>query len=66
MENWYFRSFMDEIQPSYNVPSCYVLTHSIKDAELCRVQIEEITRLKERRRLTFLIDGWEDKLKRSL
>lgn len=65
-ENWYFRSFMDEIRPSYNVPSRYVLTHSIMDAELCRVQIEEIARLKERKRLTFLIDGWEDKLKRSL
>ena len=46
--------------------TCYVLTHSIKDAELCRVQIEEMAHLKERRRITFLIDGWEDKLKRSL
>ncbi|KAH7918267.1 hypothetical protein BV22DRAFT_1024858, partial [Leucogyrophana mollusca] len=36
------------------------------DAEVCRVQIEEISRLKERKRLTYLMDGWEDKLKRSL
>ena len=43
-----------------------MLTNSIKDAELCWVQIEEIAHLKERKRLTFLINGWEDKLKRSL
>lgn len=36
------------------------------DAELARVQLEEISRLSERSRLTFLLDGWEDKLKRSL
>ncbi|KIJ10916.1 hypothetical protein PAXINDRAFT_16138 [Paxillus involutus ATCC 200175] len=36
------------------------------DAELCRVQLEEVARVKERKRLTFLLDGWEDLLKRSL
>ncbi|KAI9568933.1 hypothetical protein HD554DRAFT_2038390 [Boletus coccyginus] len=50
-ENWYFYNFMDEIQPSYNVPFYY---------------IEEIACLKDRKRLIFLIDGWEDKLKQSL
>lgn len=30
------------------------------------MQLEEITCLKQRRRLTLLIDGWEDLLKRSL
>ncbi|KAF8840053.1 hypothetical protein BDN67DRAFT_1011772 [Paxillus ammoniavirescens] len=65
-ENWFFRNFMDELRPSYNVPSRYVLSHSIMDAELCRVQLEEVARVKERKRLTFLLDGWEDLLKRSL
>ena len=36
------------------------------DSEAARVQIEEIGRIKERKRLTLLIDGWEDRLKRSL
>ncbi|KAI5982193.1 ribonuclease H-like domain-containing protein [Pisolithus albus] len=36
------------------------------DSELCRVQLEEIIHLKGRKRLTYLIDGWEDRLKRSL
>lgn len=36
------------------------------DSEAARVQIEEIERLKSRKRLTLLFDGWEDKLRRSL
>jgi len=36
------------------------------DGEAARVQMEEIGRLKPRKRLTLLIDGWEDKLRRSL
>lgn len=36
------------------------------DGEAARVQIEETDRVKKRKRLTLLIDGWEDRLKRSL
>jgi len=36
------------------------------DTESVRVQQEEIDRLKVRNRLTLLLDGWEDLLKRSL
>ena len=36
------------------------------DGEAARVQIEEVDQAKQRKRLTLLIDGWEDKLKRSL
>ncbi|KAG2345981.1 hypothetical protein BDR05DRAFT_929884 [Suillus weaverae] len=36
------------------------------DTESVRVQQEEIDRLKARNRLTLLLDGWEDLLKRSL
>ena len=65
-ENWYFRDFLDELRPSYSAPSRYVLSHTIMNGEAARVQIEEMDRLKPRKRLTLLIDGWEDKLKRSL
>lgn len=44
----------------------YVLSHSIIASEMARVQIEEMERLHKRNRLTLLVDGWEDKLKRSL
>ncbi|KAF9231952.1 ribonuclease H-like domain-containing protein, partial [Melanogaster broomeanus] len=36
------------------------------DSEAVRVQQEEIDRLKGRKNLTLLLDGWEDLLKRSL
>lgn len=65
-ENWFFRNFLDEIRPSYQAPSRYVLSHSIMDSEVARVQIADIARLKERKRLTLLLDGWEDKIRRSL
>ena len=62
-ENWYFCDFL---RPSYLAPSRYVLSHTIMDGEAARVQIEEVDRIKQRKRLMLLIDGWEDKLKRSL
>lgn len=65
-ENWYFRDFLDTLRPSYSAPSRYILSHSIMDGESARVQIEEVDRVKPRKRLTLLIDGWEDKLRRSL
>jgi hypothetical protein len=43
-----------------------VLSHSILDSEAARVQLEEMAYMKDRKRLTLLIDGWEDILKRSL
>ncbi|KAL4062632.1 hypothetical protein V8B97DRAFT_1920845 [Scleroderma yunnanense] len=46
--------------------SCYVLSHSIMASEECWIQLEDIERLKDRKQLIFLIDGWEDKLKQSL
>ena len=64
--NWFFLNWLDEIRPSYSPASRYVLSHSIMASEECRIQLEDIARLKDRKRLTFLIDGWEDKLKRSL
>lgn len=34
-------------------------------SEECWIQPEDIERLKDRKQLTLLIDGWEDKLKQS-
>ena len=36
------------------------------DAEAARAQVEDMTRLKARKHLTLLFDGWEDRLRRSL
>jgi len=57
---------LNEIQPSYTAPTCYVLSHGLLDSEAARVKLEEVDRLKGRRLLTLLLDGWEDKLRRSL
>ncbi|KAG2742505.1 hypothetical protein P692DRAFT_20879194 [Suillus brevipes Sb2] len=35
-ENWFFHNFLDEIRPSYQAPSRYVLSHSIMDSEVAR------------------------------
>ncbi|KAG1774942.1 hypothetical protein EV702DRAFT_1199779 [Suillus placidus] len=59
-ENWFFHNLLDEIQPSYQAPS---LSHSIMDSEVVRVQIEDIAHLKECKKLTYLLDGWEDKIR---
>lgn len=65
-ENYFFKDFLDEIRPSYTSPSRYVLSHTILYSESARVHIEEVDRLKQHSKLTLLIDGWEDKMKRSL
>lgn len=65
-ENWYFGDFLHEIRPLYESPSRYVLSHSIMDSEVARVAIEDLERLEKQTKLTYLIDGWEDLLKRSL
>jgi hypothetical protein len=43
--------------------SRYVLSHSILDSEAAQVQLEEMAYMKDQKRLTLLIDGWEDILK---
>ena len=65
-ENWYFQDFLRDLRPLYTAPSRYVISHSILDSEAARVRLEELERLKNRSKLTYLIDGWEDILKRSL
>jgi len=65
-ENWYFRDFLHDLHPLYTSPSLYVISHSIMDSEAARVHLEELDRVKESKKLTYLIDGWEDLLKRSI
>ncbi|KAF9241820.1 ribonuclease H-like domain-containing protein [Melanogaster broomeanus] len=62
----FFHYFLNAIRPSYESPSRYVLSHNLLDSEAVRVQQEDIDRLKPRKKLTLLLDGWEDLLKRSL
>ncbi|KAF9234431.1 ribonuclease H-like domain-containing protein [Melanogaster broomeanus] len=62
----FFHIFLNTIRPSYNAPSQYVLSHNLLDSEAVRVQQEDIDRLKDRKKLTLLLDGWEDLLKRNL
>ncbi|KIK76488.1 hypothetical protein PAXRUDRAFT_169799, partial [Paxillus rubicundulus Ve08.2h10] len=54
------------ICPSYESPSRYVLSHNLLNSKAVRVQQEDIDQLKPRKKLTLLLDGWEDLLKRSL
>ena len=65
-KNWFFRDFLNDIRPLYTPPSHYVLSHSFLDSEAAQVQLEEMAYMKDQKRLTLLIDGWEDILKRSL
>lgn len=65
-ENPYFREFVDVIRPSYMPPSRYILSHRLLDAELARVELEDVKRLEQRTRLTLLIDGWTDMIGRDL
>ena len=65
-ENPFFHLFLDTIRPSYTTPSRYVLSHNLLDSECVRVQQEDIDWLKDHTKLTLLLDGWEDCLKRSL
>ncbi|KAI0340324.1 hypothetical protein BDW22DRAFT_1334446 [Trametopsis cervina] len=44
----------------------YILSHRILDAERSRVEQDNIDRLKQRKRLTLLLDGWTDILGREL
>ncbi|KAG1787733.1 uncharacterized protein HD556DRAFT_1448416 [Suillus plorans] len=62
----FFHEFINVIRPSYHIPSRYVLSRHLLDSEAVRVQQEEINRLKDRKCLTLLLDGWEDLLRRSL
>ena len=64
--NPYFVEFIRSLRPTYSVPSPYVLSHTVLDAEYARIQLDDIESLKSRRLLTFLIDGWEDVQRRSL
>jgi hypothetical protein len=65
-DNPYLHAFLNSIRPSYQIPSRYVLSNRLLYAENSRVHLEEVERLKGRKRVTLLLDGWEDVLRRSL
>ncbi|KAI0082441.1 hypothetical protein K474DRAFT_1694307 [Panus rudis PR-1116 ss-1] len=51
---------------TYDPPSRFILSTTVMDTEYARVEILELARLNKRQLMTFLIDGWEDALRRSL
>lgn len=65
-EDPFFLDYIHHIRPSCDPATRYVISHSILDSEAARVQLHEMDLLATRRNLTFLIDGWEDELRRSL
>ena len=64
--NPFLHAWLNKLRPSYQPPSQYVLSHTIMDVEAARAQVEDMTRLKARKHLTLLFDGWEDRLQCSL
>ena len=54
------------LRPTYEVPSAYTCMHSLLPAEDVRVMHFEIKRLSENHRLTALLDGWDDAMRRAL
>ena len=65
-KNWYFQDFLCDLHPLYTSPSRYVISHSIMDSKAARVCLEELDCVKKSKKLTYLIDGWEDLLKQSI
>ncbi|KIK78108.1 hypothetical protein PAXRUDRAFT_17058 [Paxillus rubicundulus Ve08.2h10] len=66
VDDVFFHYFLNTIRPSYKAPSHYVVLHQLLDSEAVCVQQEDINQLKSCKRLTLLLDGWEDLLKCSL
>jgi hypothetical protein len=62
----FLKAFCNTLQPSYAVPSPYVLSGHVFDAEITRVHCLEVGRLQKSKFNTLLIDGWEDKLRHAL
>jgi hypothetical protein len=48
-KNWFFWDFLNYIWPFYTMPSHYVLSHSILDSEVARVQLEEMAYMKDQK-----------------
>ncbi|CAG8730422.1 8917_t:CDS:2 [Dentiscutata erythropus] len=60
VENPFFALFLKKLYSSYNLPSRYILTHRIMQAEYARVLLEMVDRLEESNDLTLSLDGWTD------
>ena len=54
------------IQPSYDPALQYVLMERYLPAEEQRAILEDLERLKGRNNMTFLLDGWDDAMRRSI
>lgn len=54
------------LRSTYDVPSAFRITQTLLPAEKERVEEHEKKKLKTRKRITLLIDGWEDCQRRSI
>lgn len=60
MENPFFVRFINELQPSYKILGWHTLSNMMLLAEDAHVFSLEKTQLKNSKKLTYLVDGWDD------
>ncbi|KAF9455220.1 hypothetical protein BDZ94DRAFT_1205972 [Collybia nuda] len=65
-ENPYFLKWTHSLRPSYSPATRYVLTERYLPAEEQRAISEDMERLVGRTNLTYLMDGWDDAMRRSV
>lgn len=58
--------FVKSLRKTYTAPSRDVLTTTLLPAEMARVRLLEQEKLKERKLLTVMTDGWDDAQHRSV
>ena len=59
-DNPFLIEWMHQLRPTYDIPSRFTLSMQMLLAEDARVFVLEKAQLKKNRKLTYLINGWED------
>ncbi|PPQ89295.1 hypothetical protein CVT25_000319 [Psilocybe cyanescens] len=65
-ENYFFLKWINFVKPSYSPATQYVLMERLLPVEEAWAFTEDMKQLEGRKNLTYLIDGWEDILHRSV
>jgi hypothetical protein len=65
-ENLFLIKWVFDIRPSYDLASRYILMERYLPAEEQRAILEDLEGLKGRNNMTFLLDGWDDAMWRSI
>ncbi|KIK49987.1 hypothetical protein GYMLUDRAFT_65460 [Collybiopsis luxurians FD-317 M1] len=67
VDNIFLHDFTDELQPSFNVASCFTMTQTFLDSENSCVHLEMVDELASMQcTATILVDGWEDIMHHSV